>query len=55
MKQKKREILRKYIEKEKEITDRYMDEWKQRERNDKRTKNTKLTGILSAFNTAVGG
>ena len=33
-------------EKEKEVTnDRYMDEWKQRERKDKRTKNVKLTGI----------
>jgi len=42
----KRNVKKTEREKEKEVTnDRYMDEWKQRERKDKRTKNVKLTGI----------
>ena len=53
---KKRNIKKIEREKEKEITtDRYMDEWKQRERKDKRTKNVKLTGIRTPSTLLLAG
>ena len=53
---KKRNIKKIEREKEKEITtDRYMDEWKQRERKDKRSKNVKLTGIQTPLTLLLAG
>ena len=53
---KKRNIKRTEREKEKEITtDRYMDEWKQRERKGKRNKNVKLTGIQTPLTLLMAG
>jgi len=53
---KKRNIKKIEREKEKEITtDRYMDEWKQRERKYKRTRNVKLTGIRTPSTLLLAG
>ena len=53
---KKRNIKKIEREKEKEIaSDRYMDEWKQRERKYKRTKNVKLTGIRTPSTLLLAG
>jgi hypothetical protein len=53
---KERNIKKIEREKEKEITtDRYMDEWRQREMKDKRTKNVKLTGIQTRLTLLVAG
>jgi len=52
----KRNIKRIEREKEKEIAiDRYMDEWKQRERKDKRTRNVKLTRIQTHLTLLLAG